>query len=232
MSKIWAIIPAAGQSRRFVEAGYIIPKPFLSLKSKDGITRSMIGHVIHNLPGHLRNNLLIGISSQWDKPEDLKQDFSFIRIYNSKGQADTIYQMLNYLKEDDSIIIIDCDMILYKEDIEKLINILTVYDVAIAVSVTFDPNSSRVDHVPFPTRFVEKQPISEWGIVGARAFKRVGLLKEAINGILEDHYRMQIEPYLSVAINYYPGIKYAHVITDYVDLGTPERVKEAGWTIL
>lgn len=227
MSELYTIIPAAGVSKRFKEAGYETPKPLLYVKSKDGTIASMVAHVVDSAPFE---NCLIGLPIGQKQPDDLTG--AAVGIKSTTGQADTIYQIVRMLDDDSSILVLDCDMVLLTKDIDKLVEMIKVYDVAIAVTETFDPNSSRVDQVPFPTKFVEKEPISQWGIVGARAFKNAGLLTDALRKTLEWAKALNVEPYLSHAINLYPGTKYAHVITEYQDWGTPERLQQSGAVIV
>jgi dTDP-glucose pyrophosphorylase len=242
MSDLWIVIPAAGESRRFKEAGYDTPKPLLVLKPvvnivpEFQISRKMIEHVVNELPLQLSPHLICaGIPLQY-----LNQDLLDVRTPNIKyiglekttGQAESVLKLTEHLPVEDSVLVLDCDMILRDHDIVRLVEMLSIYDVSIAVTKTFDPNASRVDQIPYPTRFVEKEPISEYGIVGARAFKNIGLLNKALKRTLERCKTVNQEPYLSMAINHYPGVKFAHLITDYVDLGTPERIKEAGWEII
>jgi len=225
MSDLWIVVPAAGESRRFKEAGYTIPKPFLMIDD-EGLVMTMIGHVLYDINHY--EKILVGLSNL--APDDF--EFPSILIENSIGQADTVYRMLSCLPQEDSVLVLDCDMILEADDIQKMMDFLKNYDVVIAVAESFNPNASRVDQVPFPTRFVEKEPISQYAIVGARAFKNIGLLKKALERTLDRYKKIGQEPYLSVAINHYPGTKYAHQITKYTDWGTPEAVKSSGAKIV
>jgi NDP-sugar pyrophosphorylase family protein len=234
MSELWVVVPAAGDSRRFKDAGYDIPKPLLKVKSKLGIIRYMMEHALVPtlfLDGH-REGPIVGLP--WDSNPPAT-GLNYRRIGKTLGQADTVLQLIKNLPEDDHVLVLDCDMVLQQKDIEMLVALITVgneYDVAIAVTKTFDPNASRVDSIPWPTRFVEKEPISEYGIVGARAFKDIGTLRYALEKTLTLYKNIGKEPYLSVAINHYPGTKYAHLISEYTDWGTPQRIKESGAEIV
>lgn len=230
MSNLWTVIPAAGESKRFREAGYSTPKPLLRLKSTKNEEGYMVEHVISELPAWIRAGVIIALPGHFDKPSALHE--RTMPIYNSIGQADTVYRVVKTLPDNDQVLVLDCDMILKSSDIIHLVELLSIYDVTVAVTETFDPNASRVDQVPFPIRFVEKEPISKWGIVGARAFKRADLLSVALERTFDRCQQRHQEPYLSMAMNPYPGNKFAHIVTEFIDLGTPERVKEAGWEIL
>lgn len=239
MSDLWIVVPAAGKSRRFQEAGYSTYKPLLMIKNRIGETRTMMSHVLTPVMDYLYNpktdertpykDVIVGLPSDSHPP---CTGLQYYQIEKTAGQADTVYQMIQDLPQEDPILILDCDMVLQTEDISRLVDLIKVYDVAIAVTETFDPNASRVDQIPYPTRFVEKEPISNYGIVGARAFRNIGNLKSALRRTIERYKVLGQEPYLSVAINHYPGTKFAHLITQYEDWGTPERIKESGAEIV
>lgn len=230
MSKnLWVAILAAGESQRFKDAGFHTPKPYLRIKDKNGIELSMINHVIKSLR-KLGANIIVGIPGLILPPSDLNVERAYIE--NTKGQADTAFQVLRHIPDEDQVLILDCDMILKADDITKMIHFLKTSEVVVAVAETFDPNASRVDTIPFPTRFAEKEPISHWGIVGARAFANVGNLKTALATYLMRAEKINREPYLSEAMNLLEGTKYAHLITEFQDWGTPERIRESGAEII
>lgn len=229
MSELYTIIPAAGESRRFKEAGFSTPKPFLRLESSSKEIKAMLAHVFTSASA---GEIHIGVNSFLSLPKSAAFPTVFHDIEKTIGQADTVYQIVKDFPPDARVLVMDCDMILQKTDVQRLVDLLDLYDMTVAVTETFDPNASRVDQVPFPTRFVEKEPISQWGIVGARAFRSAGVLTDALECTLDLCKEEEREPYLSEAMNNYEGTKYAHVITEYVDLGTPERVEAAGWKIV
>lgn len=228
---LWIVIPAAGDSRRFRDVGYMTPKPFLELQHQEGgPTEYMIQFVINSVDV-VDPKFLIVIRNDMNLPMSLEHHH-VLRIRETIGQADTVYRAVKELPPTDPVMIMDCDMVLQADDIDRILELLKSYDSVIAVAKTFDPNASRIDQVPHPTRFVEKEPISEWGIVGVRAFRSAGLLAYALQRTLARYEEIHREPYLSVAINHIPGTKYAHVVKKFLDWGTPERIKESGFKIV
>lgn len=227
MSDLFIVIPAAGRSQRFLKSGYRAPKPLLWVDPKEGAVARMVSHVVHSAPA---GKAVIGLPRDTIIPKELRKISTTIE--NSIGQADTVWQLVRFLPDDARVLVLDCDMVLPSATLEKMVQYLEVMDVVLAVTETFDPNASRVDTIPFPTRFVEKIPISQWGIVGARAFKRADLLTSALEIALANCVDNHEEPYLSMAIQHYPGSKYAHMITEFQDWGTPERLKESGAQIV
>lgn len=230
MSKPYILIPAAGESRRFRESGYDTPKPFLMIKRDNGLTARMVDHVIAEAPD---GEIIVGVKLGYDRSMGPHLG-SVALVMSSKGQADTVYQMASGLvRQDAPVMVLDCDMIVPHLDLTKMMELLSVWNAVVAVTKTFDPNASRVNVVPYPTYFAEKEPISAWGIVGARAFKSVRLLRMSLKITLEHCRREDKEPYLSMTLNdLQPGTVFAHQIDNFVDWGTPERVKASGAEIV
>lgn len=222
--RLWTLIPAAGESRRFKEAGYEIPKPLLKLQSPEGVLKTMLGHVVCSLPNTMRDNVVVALKEGMSNPTDTRT----VWVENSKGQADTVRQVLKTLPESDRLLVLDCDMLLSANAIHEICSVGLVYDGVIGVTQSFDPNASRINKFPFPTFVVEKEPISEWAIISARYFRHIGLLHKAIKNVKACYGEM----YLSGVYNFYPNRLIAVNVGSYVDFGTPERVEASGWRIV
>jgi molybdopterin-guanine dinucleotide biosynthesis protein A len=227
MSLLEIILLAAGNSRRFQLEGYEIPKPFLKVDFL-GKIQPMCYHVIDTIK-HIGPIVRLVV-----KKEDLHytEYNSYVRafpIIESQGQADSLLQIVRELKRNCSVLVLDCDMLLRPHDLQYLIDAVSLYEVAVSVARTFDPNASTVDQIPFPTQFREKECASEWGIVGARAFRNSMHLQSALEEYIQfcNSYG-EIESFLTPAINYIKGKKYAHVVGDYVDWGTQLDFVKAG----
>lgn len=228
MSDPLVLILAAGESRRFLEQGIRTPKALLTLEYM-GHEGSMLSFIQSGIPEQY--DALTVLQSGHEAPNDIRGDV--IHIAPTRGQAETVYRVLSTMREDRPILVHDCDMMLDVLDNHKLIDLLENYQLSVAVTETFDPNASRVDSVPFPDVFVEKQNISKWGIVGARAFESSLDLLQAIEIELRANINtVDYEPYLSQAMNNFMGQAFAHVITDFVDWGTPERIVASGARII
>lgn len=223
-----AIILAAGQSKRFQDRGFKTPKPLLEIDYMD-YSASMLAHVQRHIPEGME--ILTVLREGMDPPNDIRG--GVIHITETRGQAESLYRVISVMREDRPILVHDCDMLLDVLDIHLLMNKLDHYPITVAVTETFDPNASRVDKIPFPDLFVEKQPISRWGIIGARGFDSHKELTKCIEIELRRNINtVDYEPYLSEAMNHFGGQPYALQITDYVDWGTPERIIESGAIII
>jgi MobA-like NTP transferase domain len=230
MSKCWCVIPAAGGSKRFFEAGYKTLKPFLWIKS-DGVSRSMLGHVLATVPDNCEP--IIALPAGAMRPTDAQVELAIVT--QSKGQADTVYQVVKKLPKDDEVLILDCDTILRKEDLSLIVDKLGLFVAGVAVTKNvLDGNMSRIDNPDNPQIFVEKQFISSWAIIGARAFHCVGYLVDVLERYLVHCKATDQEPHLTPAMNLYEGKKYALIISSihWKDWGTPERIDCSGDIIL
>src|SRR5262245_47681586 len=96
MLNIQIIILAAGQSRRFKDAGYMTPKPFLNIEWRNK-TCKMVQHVIGTIPYVYHNNIIIAT------PPD------------SKGPADTVLKTMTHVEH--SCLILDCDILNHTNDL-------------------------------------------------------------------------------------------------------------------
>lgn len=213
------LIPAAGRSERFREAGYETPKPFLGVSYK-GVETTMLGHVLRSLPN---DDYLIGVPSGYDDGANR------VVIPHSRGQADTLLQLARHCQEDGPVLIVNSDVVFRTSELDYLFRVLSFYDGSLLVQNASNPAMSYVDRVPHPTRFAEKERISDWGISGAWAHRSVFALRDALEKVVSD--AGPGEPYLSHALNLVKGDWYAREIApsiDMVDWNTPMALKASG----
>lgn len=233
---VWAVIPAAGESRRFKDEGFDEPKPLLTIKHKER-TKRMIEWVFDSLPSAI-DGVLVGYEDKLHTypltvsgPVALK-----IPIENSKGQADTIQQMVGWVcgtqKYDDVCLVLNCDVIFTSIDLGRILTAMhSGFDMVIGVQRTHNEAMSFIDTYPVPKLFVEKKPISNWGMSGAWAFRSSVKLLRALQSLKRED---GVEPYLSQALNYYQGSRYALELNpdNILDWGTPAAVRASGAEIV
>jgi molybdopterin-guanine dinucleotide biosynthesis protein A len=215
-----AIILAGGGSERFRTNGHTTPKPLLNVEF-NGVTRSMIEHVAATVPGEL--------VQVWALPDwcPCPPGVPKVNIKDSVSQVDTLIQTLRkFPLHEQSVLLLDCDTVLDPRDLLRVWRSATehAYRSSVAVTRSDDPNMSRVDSVPFPSRFVEKQLISPWGIVSARAFSNAECLRLVTSPHFVD---------LAQVLNAYPGERHAvELERPWLDWGTPERLERTGARIV
>lgn len=233
---VTALIPAAGGSRRYNDAGYAGTKALLTVEYNH-VHLPMIQHVIQTIPP-IVERVIVGC-----RGEDVAAFYDVcetVPITGSVGQADTLLQMLEHVEEG-QVLIVNCDALLPKHILECLLLLTSEHNsVATVVCDVSFPNWSYVDSIICPSKFVEKprpQGAWRWGMAGAWAFRSSKDLRTALKMVVEDFKADPIssgEVYLSTALNHIPGQKHA-VMTrlEYVvDWNTPEALVASGGRIL
>jgi len=220
------IVPAAGHSQRFRDAGYTCPKPLLRVKWQ-GRTKRMIDWAIDQFYDVGVSDIHVGLPSCLSMFDG---QFRGVPIERTMGQADTIMQMIEHCDPYSKIIVADCD-VLIDSGILKAISDSRNADLIMTVVKSSDPNMSRIDSITSPRRVVEKQPLSEWGIVGTRIFANAEMIRDACHTALQD----SPAAYLSDVVNAL-GDEQRHWqavdVGRYVDWGTPEALEQSGARIV
>lgn len=106
----WAVIPMAGEGRRFKEYGYRVPKPLITVRGKP-----MISSAFRSLPS-VDNKILLARSLDVNR-HNLRTSFSFIdqkiKIievdYKTSGQAATCLICKDDIPKNDQVYISSCD---------------------------------------------------------------------------------------------------------------------------
>jgi molybdopterin-guanine dinucleotide biosynthesis protein A len=221
---MYVIILAAGQSKRFQEAGIDIPKPFLEIDYR-GTSVYMIQHVINTIPLKFREiHIAAPPGTEFNAP-----GIWVSGIMETKGPADTALQMIRVLGDYDtgaysSYLILDCDVLNFTNDLEGLSESLHC---GVLVSWSANPAYSYVDKLGSFNRIEEKQRISEYAVRGAY-FIHESAYNEFIN-ISKLIIEAKQEPYLSHVFNAMQCEKLA-IETSYlpVDWGTPRDLRISG----
>lgn len=229
--RVKVVIPAAGDSRRYSEAGIAIPKPDLRVKFR-GHTRTMLEHVISTIP-NICGKTYVGLRPDMVGPKSTH--FERVDIRNSAGQADTVLQILDRFTEDSPLLVMNSDALIERAALRRIIDDVTdrKFSVGIVVQRTHNEGMSYVDQVPHPVRFVEKQRLSAFGMSGAWSFRSSRELDDALRYLLGHRRMSKGEPYLSQALNYVGGKKVTLEIEphDIVDWNTPEAFAASGAVI-
>jgi NDP-sugar pyrophosphorylase family protein len=212
-----ALILAAGQSRRFKEAGYNTPKPFLQIKWRD-TTTSMLNHVINTIPKGF--NILVAAPKGY--ASEIHVDY-YKEVENSKGPADTALQALNLLIPA-STIIIDCDILNHTNDLIKLSKL---NHCGVLVKRSANPAYSYVDGLGTFHHIAEKSRISEYAVQGAYFIP-----EHALEETMEEMGKVcnqSREPYMSHVFDRLTLVKYSiHTTYTPIDWGTPNDLKLSG----
>lgn len=225
------VIPAAGEGKRFINANYNTPKPFI-----DVLGIRMVELVIESMKMLINGDIKTIIIIR----DDMKVDFEFddsisiVRVPAiTGGSAETVLIGLNTIPDDDSeIIVANCDQFALfdgEKFSDKLLNndgcILTFED------STKNPKWSFVETKEDLLegeiiRVAEKNPISTHASVGVYLYKSCKLAKKAINDMINANDRYNNEFYLCPSFNYIKN-KYSVLCEKMWGLGTPEDLENS-----
>ncbi len=243
--RVTVLIPCAGNGERYNIAG-LNPAEYPPVRSQaakhlmqvewDGEQRPMVGHVIRRLPAGV-GRVMLGVRPQ-DYHDSYMLPVAVCQVVDSLGQADTVRQMLDAelagTDGDGPCLVLNCDALLPTVAVGSLIYSVTTqpaYCMACAVQFSTNLGMSYVDQVPHPTRFLEKQRLSSFGMSGAWAFRSMRELRSAVQtSIRAGDCHSNGEVYLSHALNHLPGPHVAWQIgaRDVVDWNTPEALASSG----
>lgn len=215
MDNIQLIIPMSGIGKRFIDAGYNLPKPLIEVDGK-----TIIEHVVNLFPGvtdvtficnevHKENNII----------NILKNIVPTCKIYfvsneNRKGPVDAVLQISEFINNDKETIISYCD---YGSlwDFEKFINIIREnnYDGSIPCYKGFHPHMLGSDNYAFCREennilleIKEKESftnnkMNEFASNGTYFFKSGSLLKKYFKKLIELDINLKGEYYVSLVYN-------------------------------
>lgn len=206
-SHVNVLIPAAGGSRRFAEAGISLPKGLIRFRWRQSAPRTMIEHVA------CRDNRLsqsahfyvgmsdsLGVDPRWNACPMPKVD-----VGHTRGQAETVLRMLRALKIDDEPVLVlnsDCG---FTYPLSTFIMQAGAFVGAALVFQSASRAYSYVRGMPLFYSAQEKEPISRWAMAGAYFFPRAGVLREAIERQIGANHQHAGEFYLSGSLTYMVG---------------------------
>lgn len=234
MEKINIVIPMAGQGRRFIEAGYLTPKPLLKLGDD-----LVIKHIIDIMKMSQAQFIFIVRQDHCDGFQldkrllEIEPNAKIIRINEiTQGAVCTVLLAKEYLNDDNPMIIKDCDQIInwnpehFFEFVER-----NKADGAIVNIHTDRPNYSfsRVDPKGRITETAEKSVISNHGSVGIYYFAKGSDFVKYAERMIAKNMRVNNEFYTAPVYNqfiqdfktilHYP-------VAEMFQLGTPEEFFE------
>lgn len=210
------VIPLSGIGKRFIDRGYIVPKPLIPIDEKP-----MIQHVVDLFPGetniificndlHLRETNMRAILMEICPTCKIVE----VSVENRKGPVDAVLQASEIINDNDEIIVSYCDYGTYwnysnfLKDVRK-----TQADGAIPAYIGFHPHMLGTDHYAYMTHqdmwmtaIQEKCPftdnkMSEYASNGAYYFKNGGLMKKYFNQLVTEDIQINGEYYVSMVYN-------------------------------
>lgn len=220
------LIPCAGQSQRFKDAGYDQPKALLPVHTNTGASVLMARFASSNVDVSFQR--LYGVH-----PFDvnvfqplLHDDAKLIAATHCTfGQSGTIYDLLLACDPEESVLVLNCDVF---HDLDIGAFIMQVHndgdDCRVSVIHTNGPFYSYIDNYPSFQFAVEKIVISQYALSGMYYFKKSKFISAAIEQQFQINDQINGEFYLSEALHQLDGSKVASLYdrANIHDLGTPE----------
>lgn len=217
------IIPAAGKGSRFAEAGYKEPKPMI-----DVLGKPMLIRVADNVVPEPDEDELILITRQ---EHDINLNAyegngRVLALHNdTEGAVATLLVAEQFVKEDQPIVIANCDQLV---DFDADLFVDTDLDGRVVVFPSNKPHHSYVKtEGDVITEIAEKVVISNMAVTGVYYFKSSKAFFDACRKVIEHDTRTNGEYYVSSAIA--ELIKSGKHIGVYeapsTMLGTPEELQ-------
>jgi len=244
------VMPMAGEGQRFKKEGYAIAKPLIEI---DGMT--IYEKALSSLDDFSAKHPECNISHTFIVREEFKEDNIGEKIHSifpdaniiyvektTNGALETSYLAVPYIKDDEGVILMDCDMYFQCQSFVETVKQQLATGNPNPCLLTFDETNPRFSYVSinengFAKEVVEKQPISNNAILGCYFAGSGHLFKTMTEKVIEDWHDKKIESkeiYTSLLFNVYSKTCSVNVIKideskgeHYVSMGTPEEFEKA-----
>lgn len=218
------VIPMAGIAKRFQDAGYTTPKPFLELGGKP-----MIQQVIFNLSEEGDHVILLHRAehrAEMEKLDPAGRELTFIPVdRTTEGQACTVLLAKDCINNDRPLLIANSDQwVEYSR--REWREFLSQVDGGLMVFTNNDPKWSyaRCDEDGRVVEVKEKEVISDCATVGVYFFKHGKDFCREAEAMIERDERVNGEFYVAPTYNALCSDReiYPFWISRMMGLGTPE----------
>lgn len=225
--KVNVLIPMAGDGKRFLEAGYEKPKPFIQVNDK-----KMVEIVLDNIVPKNVNRIILITRKHHNSKEELKDssyDLNLIELEKpTEGSLQTILCAEQYITNS-SLILANCDQKI-NFDVNDFISKCCHLDGGIIIFKSNSKNHSYVsiDENNIVTNIIEKEVISDLAVSGVYYIKNASDFIEASKLVIQNNIRQKGEFYVSSALKLMieKGLKLGIYYADSIMLGTPEELKK------
>lgn len=240
MRPLHIIMPMAGEGSRFLKEGWTTPKPLIKLQGKELFLRAIDSVLIEGVP--MKYSFIVRQEHiekyQIDKKikEILPEAHIFAVKKTTRGAVETCLMARQAISEDDSIVVMDCDLEFrssaYTNYIKQILS-KPVTDVNGGMLVSFDSDQPKYSYAEVDSDFnvirtAEKEVISRHALCGAYFFSKSSSFLKAADEMLADTHFDKPEFYVSLLFNTLlkngETIKLARM-EEYYSYGTPEELK-------
>lgn len=240
MRPLHIIMPMAGEGSRFLKEGWTTPKPLIKLHGKELFLRAIGSVSIEGVP--MKYSFIVRQEHiekyQIDKKikEILPEAHIFAVKKTTRGAVETCLMARQAISEEDSIVVMDCDLEFkssaYTNYIKQILS-KPVTDVNGGMLVSFDSDQPKYSYAEVDSdlnviRTAEKEVISRHALCGAYFFSKSSSFLKAADEMLADTHFDKPEFYVSLLFNTLlkngETVKLARM-EEYYSYGTPEELK-------
>lgn len=224
------VMPMAGEGKRFRDAGYVLPKPLVSVEGTPmaGVATNTLGlrearYVYLVSSSHLRD---------WATGpylRSLAKDVEIVEVDRlTEGAACTVLLARDLINHDRPVVVANCDQWLSWDPDAALHRMVSLR--AISSVLTFDGDGSKkwsyakVNDQGIVLETAEKQPISDRALCGVFMYRRGRDLVESLDHMIRLDDRTNGEFYVAPSLNYLPG-QIIEQRAEMRGLGTPEDLE-------
>lgn len=240
MRSLHIIMPMAGEGSRFLKEGWTTPKPLIELKGTPLFIRAInsvrIDRVSMKYSFIVRQEHIDKYRIDEQIKAILPQANIFSVLKTTRGAVETCLMAETAIKEEDGIIVMDCDLeFRSKEYIDGIKNILCqpLEKVNGGMLVSFESNLPKYSYAEVNEdykviRTAEKEVISNHALCGAYFFSSGKGFLTAAHRLLNEQNFSKPEFYVSLLYNYL--LKNGEIVKlakmeKYHSYGTPEELK-------
>lgn len=235
MSNLRVIMPMAGEGSRFKKEGYIVPKPLLEIDNKYFFEKALeslqeivnkydeVNYTFVVRKEHIDNNHIdILLKNKYENCNIIYVEKT------TRGAAETCMLAKDFINDNESIIVLDCDLFARSYSFENSIKDLDS-DGAV---LSFNSNSPKYSYALTDEnnniiKTAEKNPISNNALTGVYFFRTGGIFKKYASRLIKENDVKNIK-------EYYISLIYNKMIEDgltvklfkldeFKSFGTPEE---------
>jgi NDP-sugar pyrophosphorylase family protein len=201
------IIPMAGDGRRFVDAGYVIPKPLIDMRGKPMIQRAvetlgLPGRYLFAIRKYEQEAWVIALKSTLSR---VTTDPVVVEVSGlTDGCACTCLLLKEHIDHDAPLVIANCDQIM-RWDAAKFESFVAGGDFDACV-VTYRKSTAKNSYVRlgddgYAVEFAEKRVISEHGLNGIHYWRRGRDFVRSAMAMIDKNIRTNNEFYIAPTYN-------------------------------
>lgn len=234
------IMPMAGEGSRFLNEGWTTPKPLIELHGVPLFKRAIGSVAVTDAP--MKYSFIVRKEhiDKYHIDEQIKAILPNANVFyvekTTRGAVETCLMAESVIKEDDAIVVMDCDLEFrskgYTEGIKDILK-QPLEQANGGMLVSFESSEPRysyaeVDENMIVKRTAEKEVISNHALCGAYFFSTGKGFLNAAHRLLNEPIFTKPEFYVSLLYNYLLAngetVRLA-TMEDYRSYGTPDELK-------